>query len=63
MIQANVIGGICHCSVRLTRGNKKYMGSLYNREIESSYLLCFNITNLYQLAMSKQLLYIKFEWV
>ena len=30
MIQPNILGGICHSSVRYARANNKLMGSLYD---------------------------------
>ena len=52
LIQPNIRGGICHCSVRYARANNKYMGSLYDSTQQTSYIVCFNINNLYGFAVS-----------
>ena len=63
MIQPNIRGGICHCSVRYARANNKYMGTLYNSNEPSSYIVCFDINNLYVFAMFHKLPHNSFEWV
>ena len=63
MIQPNIRGGICHASVRYARANNIYMGSLYDPEKPSSYILYIDATNLYGWAMSQQLPTKSFQWL
>ena len=39
MIQPNIRGKICHCSVRYARANNKYIGTLYDSTQPLSYIL------------------------
>ena len=50
MVEKNITGGISHFIYRYAKANSKYMKD-YDKIKESSYLQCWDVNNLYGLAM------------
>ena len=63
MIQPNIRGGICNASVRYARAYNKFMGSLYDPRLPTSYIMEVDANNLYGWAMSQEMRDGDFEWV
>ena len=63
MIQPNIRGGICHVSVRYARANNKLLGSLYDPNQPTSYILYVDANNLYGWAMSQYMPDDQIEWL
>ena len=62
MVVKGIRGGICQAIHRYAKANNRYMKS-YDKNIESSYLMYLDATNLYGWAMSQKLPVNGFEWV
>ena len=63
MIKPNICGGICHASVRYTRSYNKLLGSLYDPQQPTSYIMEVDANNLYGWAMSQEMPDGDFKWL
>ncbi|KAL7307441.1 hypothetical protein TKK_0000620 [Trichogramma kaykai] len=62
-IEKAIRGGLCQISNRFGKANNRYMGADYNKDERDSYLMYFDVNNLYGHAMSQALPTGNFEWM
>lgn len=61
-IDRDIRGGLSRCSNRYAQANNKYVSS-YDSSKPSTYLMYYDMNNLYGWPMCEQLLYTEFQWV
>ncbi|KAK4886133.1 hypothetical protein RN001_002404 [Aquatica leii] len=61
-VERGIRGGLSQCSMKYSKANNKYLDN-YNPNALDSYLIYFDVNNLYGLAMSQFLPYGGFKWL
>ena len=61
MVEKEIRGGTCHAIHRYVKANNKYLEN-YDKNIELSYLMYLDASNLYGWVMFQKLLVNGFKW-
>ena len=61
MVENGIRDKICHVVHKYPKANNKYMKD-YDPSTELSYLVCWNVSNLYEWVMSQKLSVDGFKW-
>ena len=62
-VERGIRSGLSQCSHRYAQTNNKYNASSYDPSESSTYLMYFDVNNLYGWAMSESIAYGEFQWV